>query len=774
MNNNRKKLLITIGVLLAITLLIGASYAYYIFAISQSGSNIVNTDCFRVTFTDGNAINIGDGIPLTDEEAEELTPYTFTIKNVCNHNIDYNVNIETLDNTTMDLDAIKYQIYSAMYEDKGILGSISSNESNTHLNQNVLSSKTIDSSFLMADEEITYNLRLWIGENATLEQSANKIFNSKIVISTSLKLENQPDAMLAKGPILNSRLKSLVGLNGGTMNDEMVDACNDDDYDWWIYSCHGYKYPLLNSFDNWDYVLNHEVNGTTNEYVLGIEIANNEPSSNVETVIISDENSKNDIVAWLDESSETGKYVVKIYSKSDIYLNKDSSYAFSGFKDISNLDLSNFKFNYVESLEGIFFNSGKDDSTLNLGTNFNAPRLSNLRATFMYSSFKTIQNFDKLNTSKVKTMAHLFENSAAYDTLDLSSLDLSNTDNISYMFAGQNFKESDLNKIDTSNVKDMSGLFFNNSNESLNTNGLETNKLTNASNMFADMTELTELNITNLNTSNVEDMSHMFANDIILSNVDLSNLNTSKVKNFDYMFYGAAENGTLDIRNFNTSNAESMSYMFAMNAFTGAQNSPTIRGLDNLNTSKVKNMSHMFEETVDKTGITTFALPSFDTSNVEDMSYMFAQAEYEKIDVSNFNTSKVKNMSHMFENVYMPYNPVLYEIIGLDSFDTSNVEDMSYMFYRRRGLTTLDLSSFDTQKVQKMNNMFDTAENLTTIYASNKWQNTSVTDSTYMFSGCSKLVGGAGTVNGSHIDAEYARVDDPTNGKPGYFTLKTN
>ena len=43
------------------------------------------------------------------------------------------------------------------------------------------------------------------------------------------------------------------------------------------------------------------------------------------------------------------------------------------------------------------------------------------------------------------------------------------------------------------------------------------------------------------------------------------------------------------------------------------------------------------------------------------------------------------------------------------------------------------------------------------------------------FINCSKLVGGAGTrYNSSNANGDYARVDDPTNSKPGYFTLKTN
>jgi hypothetical protein len=44
-----------------------------------------------------------------------------------------------------------------------------------------------------------------------------------------------------------------------------------------------------------------------------------------------------------------------------------------------------------------------------------------------------------------------------------------------------------------------------------------------------------------------------------------------------------------------------------------------------------------------------------------------------------------------------------------------------------------------------------------------------------MFNRDTELVGGAGTTyDSNHIDVEYARVDDPDNGKPGYFTLKTS
>ena len=88
---------------------------------------------------------------------------------------------------------------------------------------------------------------------------------------------------------------------------------------------------------------------------------------------------------------------------------------------------------------------------------------------------------------------------------------------------------------------------------------------------------------------------------------------------------------------------------------------------------------------------------------------------------------------------------------------------------------TLDLSSFDTSNVTNMYQMFMSSSNLTTIYASDKFVTNKITDTTlgtYLFSGCTKLVGGAGTAYSStKIDKTYARIDGGTS-SPGYFTSK--
>ena len=67
---------------------------------------------------------------------------------------------------------------------------------------------------------------------------------------------------------------------------------------------------------------------------------------------------------------------------------------------------------------------------------------------------------------------------------------------------------------------------------------------------------------------------------------------------------------------------------------------------------------------------------------------------------------------------------------------------------------------------------------LTTIYTSEKFVPavygvTYYNSTDYLFTDTPKLVGGAGTHQSNYDNFRtYARVDDPSNSKPGYFTYK--
>ena len=302
--------------------------------------------------------------------------------------------------------------------------------------------------------------------------------------------------------------------------------------------------------------------------------------------------------------------------------------------------------------------------------------------------------------------------------------------------------------IDTKPVVSMSHMFSYSQAATLDLSNFDTSKVTDMYGMFWN-SKATTLDVSNFNTSNVTNMSSMFWNSKATS-LDVSNFDTSKVTNMSYMFSDSKAT-TLDVSNFDTSKVMYMDSMFAYSQATTID-------VSNFNTSNVTDMWNMFR----KSKVTTLDVSNFDTSNVTNMNNMFAYSQATTLDVSNFDTSKVTNMSYMFSDSKAT-------TLDVSNFDTSKVTNMGYMFSDSKA-TTLDVSNFDTSNVTDMGYMFYNSTNLKTIYVSNKFNTDKVTYSTNMFSGCTNLVGGAGTkYDSTKIDKTYARIDGGTS-SPGYFT----
>ncbi len=160
----------------------------------------------------------------------------------------------------------------------------------------------------------------------------------------------------------------------------------------------------------------------------------------------------------------------------------------------------------------------------------------------------------------------------------------------------------------------------------------------------------------------------------------------------------------------------------------------------------------------------------FDTAAVTDMRSMFAGCEnLTTLNLSGFDTAAVTDMGSMFSGCKK-----LETIVFSNKFLTSNVETMASMFSDCESLTSLDLSSFDTSNVTDMMHMFILDYSLTTIFVGDGFDTSNVTNSDNMFGSCQSLVGGGGTTfsYSNPNDKTYARIDDPANGNPGYFTRK--
>ena len=178
----KKKLLIILGVIMIIFTAIGISYAYYIKSYSQENSNIVKTKCLNLSITnEKNDIKLEEQYPIPDSEGKKLTPYQFTITNTCEQFISYNVNLEALEGTTMNSNAIK-----VMVNNEAPVNLATLDTTQTSINNSV-ESRTLVTGSLGSGDSVDYALRLWMDYGDSVDLSSmNKVFNSKLVVTATI------------------------------------------------------------------------------------------------------------------------------------------------------------------------------------------------------------------------------------------------------------------------------------------------------------------------------------------------------------------------------------------------------------------------------------------------------------------------------------------------------------------------------------------------------------------------------------------------------------
>ena len=185
MKRGRVLLLSIIGVLLAISVVIGASYASWIITRTQTLSNTIKSDCFNVSFTEENNIALQNAYPLYDEDGKKLTPYTFTLTNTCSSYAAYEIQLEVLQSSTLKSEHLKIQLND---EAPVLLSSLDVGtpklaEGNTAF--------VLKNGILNLEEEKTFTLRVWLDSTVTTETEGvqNTTWSAKITINTSYTTE---------------------------------------------------------------------------------------------------------------------------------------------------------------------------------------------------------------------------------------------------------------------------------------------------------------------------------------------------------------------------------------------------------------------------------------------------------------------------------------------------------------------------------------------------------------------------------------------------------
>ena len=200
-----KKRMLILCIMLAVVLMItGVSYAVFTSYSSQTDANTLAASCMDLEFNGQNEINLLNTYPISEGEALEQTPYTFTIKNKCDNYIEYYV-IASIISTTNKVDS-KY-VKVSLLGDNDLNGAVINTLESIATPQS-LSKYNITENYILKrgdgitkDESRTFNFRMWLDSNNkdiwTREDIEGKDYQVKISVVGTVKTRPKDDLYVA-------------------------------------------------------------------------------------------------------------------------------------------------------------------------------------------------------------------------------------------------------------------------------------------------------------------------------------------------------------------------------------------------------------------------------------------------------------------------------------------------------------------------------------------------------------------------------------------------
>ena len=183
-----KIILVIILILISLIALVGSSYALLTKSF-KSKKLSMEVGTLKIDFAEGNAINMANAAPMTDSDGLKSTPYTFTITNGGDINAYYTVSNEEELANTLDTNYLKMRLTGSDGYDSGI---------KTVKELGTETYKLVDETLLATGKSVTYELRMWISQEAG-NDIQDKVYKSKIVVNgTSNKVPLATDKILAK------------------------------------------------------------------------------------------------------------------------------------------------------------------------------------------------------------------------------------------------------------------------------------------------------------------------------------------------------------------------------------------------------------------------------------------------------------------------------------------------------------------------------------------------------------------------------------------------
>ena len=405
--NNKKQLLLSIGlVLILVLMIVGISYAAFKFTGLGNKPNTITTGAITMEYTEStNTISMTGALPTTDATGKvRLTAgeyFDFTIKSSIQGNANINWEIAAEDITASSAKKMagkNIKLYLTKLDSTGaetqvmapkVYNATTSANTKTGRPSGVMSLAT---GTMSASETTNYRLRMYVDEDYNPQGDGGGL-------SFSVKI-NAYGKTGKKMPV-GSKIKAYA-TQTNLENDNLPSTDFHTD---------AYRSKITSITTKKDNIV---------------------PSTAVERWDIS-EAGDGSVMAYVeDDGSGNGNYKLTIGGKGGIIANENMIGYFDKFSKITSIDLSALDTSEVTNMFGMFY---KCSSLTSLD----------------------VSNFD---TSKVTNMREMFYECSSLTSLDLSIFDTSQVTRMDWMFFGCSILTSlDVSNFDTSNVTDMFGMF---------------------------------------------------------------------------------------------------------------------------------------------------------------------------------------------------------------------------------------------------------------------------------------------------------------------------
>ena len=184
---DKTKIKIYYGLLITLVVFMGVSYAWFRLKLTQTNSNVIGTrTCLDASLTeDTSKITLSDAFPISDEDGLKQTPFTFTLKNNCDSYVKVYITIDSTyrENTSSSYLKDNYMKVNVSPKDTTSGASkVLGNQTLTDLENN-RKGYILSTAYLNANEEKSFDLRIWMDSETSIADGLNKNWEGKIVVA---------------------------------------------------------------------------------------------------------------------------------------------------------------------------------------------------------------------------------------------------------------------------------------------------------------------------------------------------------------------------------------------------------------------------------------------------------------------------------------------------------------------------------------------------------------------------------------------------------------